>query len=225
MTRFGNVGVEKSSRMARRYATPATARGIINEGSPMRLNLREQITSDASKMAPSPYSLCDDVSFTGLPYSMTKLRDFLLPFIEPCRGSWCFRWSEPQFPSQQNHVFCDINVVEGFREARCKSKDLRAHQQSVERAARSHTFTFEERRVSGLSANQIIASIVGWPDNHVMRGEYFERAVQSRWGKVWTVAIEGDDMLPASGSEVSKNGSESCGETFPFLPYDLHCIA
>ena len=30
----------------------------------------------------------------------------------------------------------------------------------------------------GLGANQVVASIVGWPDNYVMRGEYFECAVR-----------------------------------------------
>jgi hypothetical protein len=42
---------------------------------------------------------------------------------------------------------------------------------------------------------------------------------------VWTVAIEGDDVLPAGGGEVSKNRGESCCETFAFLRYDLYCIA
>src|SRR5260370_29280616 len=69
MTRFGNSGVEKSSRMARRYATPARARGMKNDGSPVRLKLREQIVSATSKMAPSPYSLCEGVNFIGLPYN------------------------------------------------------------------------------------------------------------------------------------------------------------
>jgi hypothetical protein len=116
MTRFGNSGVEKSSRMARRYATPATAKGMKNERSPVRLKLREQIVSATSKMAPSPYSLCEGVSFTGLP-SMTKLRDCLLPFAEPASSPWGFRGSEKQFPSQQNQVVCDVDVIEGFREA------------------------------------------------------------------------------------------------------------
>ncbi len=51
--------------------------------------------------------------------------------------------------------------------------------------------------MSGLGANQIVASIVGWPDNHVMRGEYFERALQNRRREVWTVAIECDDVPAA----------------------------
>src|SRR5260370_7186502 len=114
MTRFGNSGVEKSSRMARRYATPATARGMKNDGSPMRLKLREQIVIATSKMAPSPYSLCEGVSFTGLPL-MAKLRDCLLPFAEPARSPWRLRGSEPQFPSHQNQHVCDADVVEAPR--------------------------------------------------------------------------------------------------------------
>ena len=51
-----------------RYATAATARGMKNGGSPMRLKLRAQIVSATSKMAPSPYNLCEGVSFTCLPY-------------------------------------------------------------------------------------------------------------------------------------------------------------
>src|SRR6267154_5179568 len=67
-TRLENSGVEKSSRMAKRYATPATARGMKKDGSPLRPKSREQIVSDTSKMAPSPYNLCEGVSFTALPH-------------------------------------------------------------------------------------------------------------------------------------------------------------
>src|ERR1700730_19342821 len=81
MTRFGNSGVEKSSRMARRYATPATARGMKNDGSPVRLKLREEIVSAPSKMAPSPYNLCEGVNFTGPPYNdeVARLLDAIRP--------------------------------------------------------------------------------------------------------------------------------------------------
>src|SRR5260370_37810624 len=60
--------------MARRYATPATARGMKNDSSPTRLKLREQIVSATSKMEPSPYSLCEGVSFTGLPFNYEVAR-------------------------------------------------------------------------------------------------------------------------------------------------------
>src|SRR5258707_2143761 len=73
-TRFGNSGAEKSSRRARRYATPATARGVKKDGSPLRPKAREQIVRDTSKMAPSAYNLCDGVSFTGLPHEEESAR-------------------------------------------------------------------------------------------------------------------------------------------------------
>src|SRR5207253_5822915 len=41
---------------------------MINDGSPVRLKLRAQIVRATSKMAPSPYSRCEGVSFTGLPH-------------------------------------------------------------------------------------------------------------------------------------------------------------
>jgi hypothetical protein len=79
--------------------------------------------------------------------------------------------------------------------------------------------------VGGLGANQIVASIVGWPDNYIMRGEYFERALENRPSEVRTIAIECDDVLPTGGCEVSKDRGESRCETFAFLRDDLRCIA
>jgi len=40
----------------------------------MRLKLPEQIVSATSKMAPNPYSLCEGVSFTGLPFNGEVVR-------------------------------------------------------------------------------------------------------------------------------------------------------
>src|SRR6267142_1233917 len=105
MTRFGNSGVVKSSRMARRYATPATARGMKNDGSPLRLKLREQIVSATSKMATSSYSLCEGVSFTGLPYNdevarlLAAIRRTSLQSLGPSRE----RAAIPQ-PAQSNRL-------------------------------------------------------------------------------------------------------------------------
>src|SRR4029077_9285356 len=88
-TRLGNSAVEKSSRMASRYAMPATANGIKKDGSPLRPKSREQIVSDTSKMAPSPYNLCEGVSFTGFPHEEefarrpAAIRRTRLQFSEP----------------------------------------------------------------------------------------------------------------------------------------------
>src|SRR5690242_11039651 len=155
---------------------------------------------------------------------MAKLRDCFLPFAEPDRSPWGLRGSESQFLSQPNQVACDVYVIEGFREAGCEFKGLRARQQSVERSSCSHPIAFEERRVSSFGASQIVASIVGWPDYDVMLGEYFERAVQNRRREVRAVAIECDDVLLAVGSELSKNGGESCRKTFAVLRDDRHRI-
>src|SRR5215472_1227710 len=153
------------------------------------------------------------------------MRNSLLPLAEPCRGTRCLCRSKPQFPSQYNQVVCNVDVVEWFGEAGGEFKNLRARQQLIERAPCSHAISFEKRRVSGFGSNQVVASIVGWPDDHVMRREYFERAVQNRRRKVGTVAIECDDVWPALGSEASKNRGESRRETFTFLCYDLHRTA
>jgi len=91
MTRFGNLGVEKNSRMARRYTTPATDRGMMENASPWPLNLREQIVNATSKMVPSPYNLRDGVSFTGLPWLSATLAlpvssaSARPPFVAPAR--------------------------------------------------------------------------------------------------------------------------------------------
>src|SRR5215470_16470928 len=158
-------------------------------------------------------------------HMVTKLRDCWLPIAKPDGSPWCLRRSQSQFPSQQNQIIGDVDVVEGFCAARRQLKDLNARQQSVKRAPCSHTIIFEERRVSGLRANEIVTSVVGRADNHIMCGEYFERALQNRRCKVWAVAIERNDVLPAGGSEVSKDRSESCREALTLLRYDRNGIA
>jgi hypothetical protein len=45
---------------------PATDSAMMNDGSPVPLNLREQIVGAKSKMAPNPYNLREAVSFTVL---------------------------------------------------------------------------------------------------------------------------------------------------------------
>jgi hypothetical protein len=52
ITCFGKLGVERNSRIARRYAIPETASGMRKDGAPRLLNWREQIVSATSKMVP-----------------------------------------------------------------------------------------------------------------------------------------------------------------------------
>src|SRR2546422_1203284 len=115
-TRFGSICVARNSRIARRYATPATASGTMKAGAPTLLNLREQIVSVTSMIAPSPYSLYEGESFTALPHTDAGAR-LLVPLTEPCRSSPRLCRSDPQFARPLTHIVCDVDVAEGFSEA------------------------------------------------------------------------------------------------------------
>ena len=56
-TRRGNLGVAKNSRIARRYAMPASAKEAMKYGPPRSPKLREQIVSATHNVAPSTYTL------------------------------------------------------------------------------------------------------------------------------------------------------------------------
>src|SRR6266852_9361387 len=66
MTRCGNLGVEKNSRIAKRYAIPASVKEAMKYGPPLSPKLREQIVSATHNVAPSAYTLCSGVIFTVL---------------------------------------------------------------------------------------------------------------------------------------------------------------
>src|SRR4051794_23023599 len=66
-TRRGNLGVEKNSRIAKRYTMPATAKEPMKDGPPLPPELSEQIVSATHKMTPSTHTLLDGVNFTVLP--------------------------------------------------------------------------------------------------------------------------------------------------------------
>jgi len=51
-TRRGNSGVDRNSRIARRYAMPAATNEARKNGPPLSSQLREQIVSATLKMAP-----------------------------------------------------------------------------------------------------------------------------------------------------------------------------
>src|ERR1043166_8663342 len=105
MTRFGNFAVDQSARMAKRYAMPATTRGIRNDNSPLRLKLREQIASATNITTPSPYNRCEGVSFTALPnfevgaLGLAAIRATNLPSLAPSRE----RVAVPG-PAESNHL-------------------------------------------------------------------------------------------------------------------------
>src|ERR1700722_12003312 len=115
MTRRGNFGAAKSSRMARRYAIPATPREMMKDGAPTLLKLREQIVSATSKIAPSPYNLPAGVSFTGLPCLSANVPP-PAPLFQPDCGSRCPSGSEVQFRGEPGQVDSNVDIVEGISE-------------------------------------------------------------------------------------------------------------
>ena len=75
---LGNLGVAKNSRIANKYAMPATAREAMKYGPPRSAKEREQIVSATHNVAPSRYTLRTGVrfTFTGLPCPSYRLLIF-----------------------------------------------------------------------------------------------------------------------------------------------------
>src|SRR2546426_10662595 len=63
-TRRENLGVAKNSRIAKRYAIPASVKEAMKYGPPLSPKLREQIVSATHNVAPSMYTLHAGVIFT-----------------------------------------------------------------------------------------------------------------------------------------------------------------
>ena len=82
-TRRGNLGVAKNSRIAKRYAMPASVKEAMKYGPPRSPKLREQIVSATHNVAPSMYTLHAGVIFTVL----------------PCPSEACPRLLPPQAPT------------------------------------------------------------------------------------------------------------------------------
>jgi len=66
-TRRENLGVAKNSRIAKRYAIPATVKDAMKHGPPLSPKLREQIVSATHNVAPRTYTLHSGAIFTILP--------------------------------------------------------------------------------------------------------------------------------------------------------------
>src|SRR5438128_2690522 len=85
-TRRGNIGVaraprpRKNSRIAKRYAIPATDRDTMKYGPPLSPKLREQIVSATHNVAPSMYTLHAGVTFT---LQFSRARPIARPRVRP----------------------------------------------------------------------------------------------------------------------------------------------
>src|ERR1700674_2820088 len=110
-----NLGVAKNSRIAKRYAIPASVKEAMKYGPPLSPKLREQIVSAMHNVAPSMYTLPAGVIFTillcpsatVLPHVPTVLAT--PPFVEP---------------SPEPDVIL-LRAELGRRLNRCRKKDLR----------------------------------------------------------------------------------------------------
>jgi hypothetical protein len=63
-TRLGNIDVAKNSRIAKRYAIPASVKEAMKYGPPLSLKLREQMVRATHNVAASMYTLHVGVIFT-----------------------------------------------------------------------------------------------------------------------------------------------------------------
>src|SRR5205809_4178913 len=71
--------------------------------------------------------------------------------------------------------------------------------------------------MKGLCPDEIVASVMGWSNDHVMCRERFERVFENRTRQVWAVAVEGNGASLMTFCEVRKHRSEACSKTFTFL--------
>ena len=215
MTRFGNFGVKKNSRMARRYATPATDSGMMGNASPWPLNLRAQMVSatsidDAEPVQPAGWS-----ELHRSPVPVRNCAPLLLPLFQPRRRSRRPGRSKPEFRGKASQVVLQVNVVEGICEANGKLQPTSARQQGVERAVGSHPVAMEKRGMGSLRPNEIIAAVMCRSNNHVVRGEHLERARENRNRQMRAVAVEGNDALPARRCEVCKHRGQAAARPSP----------
>ncbi len=73
--------------------------------------------------------------------------------------------------------------------------------------------------MSGLGADEIIASVMCRSDNHVVRSKRLESIFQDRSRQVWAVAVERDHaLLPRC--KMCKHRGESCRKAFSLLRHD-----
>src|SRR6476661_3257850 len=71
--------------------------------------------------------------------------------------------------------------------------------------------------MKGLCPDEVVASVVGWSNHYVKRGQRFERIFENRTRQVWAVTVEGDGASLMTLCEVRKHRIEACGKTFTCL--------
>src|SRR5580693_7044427 len=140
-----------------------------------------------------------------------------IPLFKPRRRAWRPCRSQPQLLCQPGQVVSDINIVKRSCETYGQLKRSCARQESLQRATGAHSVACEKRRMRSLCPDQIVASVVRWSNDYVMRGQCFERVFENRTRQVWAIAVEGNHASMLTFCEVRKHRSEACSKTFTFL--------
>ena len=68
-----------------------------------------------------------------------------------------------------------------------------------------------------LCPDEIVASIVRWPNDYVMCGQRFERVFENRTRQMWAVAVEGNGASLMLFREVRKHRSKACSKALTLL--------
>src|SRR6516225_7425807 len=119
------------------------------------------------------------------------------PLFQPGCCSWRPDGIKPQLRGKPSQVSLHVDVVERLCEADGKLQFAGARQQGTKRTLRAHAVAIEKVRMGRLGSDEIVASVMRWSDDHVVRMERLERARKNRRRQMRAVAVEGDDALPA----------------------------
>src|SRR5579872_3771755 len=149
------------------------------------------------------------------------------PLFQPRRRAWRPCRSQPQLLCESPQIVCGVDIIKTICETYGQLKRSCARQESLQRAAGAHSVAREKSRMRSLCPDEIVASVVRWSNDYVMRGQRFERVFENRTREVWAVAVEGNDassvcirskcIRSMTLCEVRKHRSEACGQAFPFL--------
>ena len=122
-------------------------------------------------------------------------------------------------------IVSNVNIVKRSYERYGKLKRSRVRQESLQRAAGTHSVAYEKRGIRSLRPDEIVASVVGWSNDYVMRGQGFERVFENSTRQVWAVAVESNGASLMIFCEVRKHRCEGGGKTYTFLGNYARCVA
>src|SRR5450631_1139569 len=74
--------------------------------------------------------------------------------------------------------------------------------------------------MGSICSYEIVASVVCWSHDQVMRDQPFESVFENRRRQVWAITVEGNGASLMTFREVRKYRREAGGKTFTFLGND-----